>query len=299
MNYEVAACSHHSVPTKLSRDKRLSFRARGIAIRLLSNAPGYRMSAIDLARESATEGRFAILTAMRELRALGYAHVIKHQDARGRWSTVTRIYGEPRPGADDRTSVPEVQQPNSGRPASGGPRSGRPRSGNRTATSSSSKKILLQEETTTAALVHLDWSAKGLEALSENDRARAQAMLDPLGPETQQDILDELAARVEETSVVSPMGLLIELIARARSGTFNVSRGRRLGAKRRYVDVQSGSMSNTGAMPESPFMNSVNWAYQQFRVDADKQALRDRLLEADARWPDEAQVYRHRSSRDS
>ncbi|GAB1393640.1 hypothetical protein MASR1M60_18040 [Rhodocyclaceae bacterium] len=44
------------------RDQRLSYRARGVLVRLLSNADGFRMTAIDLAGES-PEGRHSILSA--------------------------------------------------------------------------------------------------------------------------------------------------------------------------------------------------------------------------------------------
>jgi hypothetical protein len=120
-------------------------------------------------------------------------------------------------------------------------------------------------------------------------------MLAPLRSEAQQDVLDEFAARMEETSVVSPNGLLIELIARAQSGTFNLSRGRRIGLRRQFGDGNAADNPNAGPTPESPFMNSVNWAYQQFRVDEDEEVLKSRLREADARWPDEARLYRQRS----
>lgn len=57
----------------LVRDTRISFRALGIAVRLLSNAPGFRMTSHDLANESTDrEGRDAVRTALRELEEAGY-----------------------------------------------------------------------------------------------------------------------------------------------------------------------------------------------------------------------------------
>lgn len=135
MSYEAAPNSHHSVPVQLTRDSRLSFRARAIAIRLLSNAPGFRMTATDLARESPSEGRYAVLSAMKELRKFGYARVIRHQDERGRWNTITRVFHMPQPECNDCTSDTEVQSPNSGIP-----NPGEPASGNRIPKSSSNKK---------------------------------------------------------------------------------------------------------------------------------------------------------------
>src|SRR5690606_17965191 len=105
-------------------DARLSYRARAIATRLLANVDGYAMSAIDLARESPTEGRHAVLSALRELRGVGYVQVERKQNERGHWSTVTTIYDQPRPESNEWTSDTEVRSPDSGSPESGEPASG-------------------------------------------------------------------------------------------------------------------------------------------------------------------------------
>ena len=48
-------------------------RARGVLVRLLSNADGFQITAADLARER----RGAILTALRQLRDAGYLWTTK------------------------------------------------------------------------------------------------------------------------------------------------------------------------------------------------------------------------------
>ena len=58
------------------RDKRLSFKARGLLIYLLSQVDGWRFNAKDAAKHS-TDGRRAIYSAMKELKALGYAQLVK------------------------------------------------------------------------------------------------------------------------------------------------------------------------------------------------------------------------------
>ena len=110
---------HHytQIRNEVARDDRLSYRGRGVLVRLLSNADGFQMTAADLAREG-REGRGAILTALRELRAAGYIRTTKVQDEHGRWSTRTFVYDTPQPTG--------VQKPDSGFPDAGSPDSGSP-----------------------------------------------------------------------------------------------------------------------------------------------------------------------------
>lgn len=290
MNYEVAVSTHYSVPVKLARDTRLSFRARGIAMRLLSNAPGFRMSATDLARESPQEGRYAVLSAMRELRELGYAKLERTQDGRGRWRSITRIFGSPQPKCSDCTPVTEVQSPDSGGPGLGGRTPGGPGSGDCTSKSSSSKKLHIRRTTTTRAESKLDWTAPGLAKLDPNDRQRVGGMLTDLDHDHQQNVLDELAACLEETNVSSPLGLLARLADRAKEGSFNLSRGRRI-RQARHKGSRELSPRKVGAQErETPFTNAVNWAFQQFNLDGDSTQLQSRLEAASNAWPEEAVV---------
>ena len=84
------------IPRTTLRDKRLSYRARGVLARLLSNVDGYSMTAADLAREG-KEGRDAILTALRELRRLGYILMFKVRDEHGCYYTKNYVYETPQP----------------------------------------------------------------------------------------------------------------------------------------------------------------------------------------------------------
>ncbi len=108
---------HHytQIRNEVARDDRLSYRARGVLLRLLSNADGFQMTAADLAREG-REGRGAILTALRELREAGYIRTTKKQDEHGRWSTQTFVYDIPQSTG--------VQKPDSGFPDVGSPDAG-------------------------------------------------------------------------------------------------------------------------------------------------------------------------------
>lgn len=59
------------MPQATVRDSRLSYRARGVLARLLSNADGYKMPSSQLAKEGG-EGRDAIRKSLNELEKFGY-----------------------------------------------------------------------------------------------------------------------------------------------------------------------------------------------------------------------------------
>ncbi|MCL5059464.1 MAG: hypothetical protein M1449_02420, partial [Candidatus Thermoplasmatota archaeon] len=111
------------------RDGRLSYRARGVLARLLSNADGWRMTAHELAAESPGEGRQAVLTALRELRESGYIVQRRLQGEKGRWRTETYVYDTPQDSTEVRlpdSGSTEVRSPDFGSPDAGGPDAGQP-----------------------------------------------------------------------------------------------------------------------------------------------------------------------------
>ena len=91
-----AASSIHTItiPAGIVRDARLSYKARGVLIRLLSNDEGTSITAEALASES-PGGRDGVLTALRELRVVGYL-VTKRVQEHGLWATVSTVYDTPR-----------------------------------------------------------------------------------------------------------------------------------------------------------------------------------------------------------
>lgn len=95
-------------------DERLSFRARGVLIWLLSKPDDWRTRSDAIAGQSPKEGRDAIRSALRELAELGYLIREKIQNERGQWITIQTIYEEPRTG-------PEPEKPTRGRADIGEP----------------------------------------------------------------------------------------------------------------------------------------------------------------------------------
>lgn len=102
------------------RDNRLSYRARGVLLRILSNDDGWRCTSEDLAREG-KEKRGAILTCFAELRGAGYMVTRKWQDARGRWNSETLVYDTPQEPEPTGVGKPDSGGPNAGQPDAGWP----------------------------------------------------------------------------------------------------------------------------------------------------------------------------------
>jgi hypothetical protein len=86
---------------EIIRDERLSYRARGILIDLLSRPGNWRVDAAYLARHG-KEGRDAILTALTELEEAGYLKRTRHHDREtGRWAGTGVVYDSPMSGTSE------------------------------------------------------------------------------------------------------------------------------------------------------------------------------------------------------
>lgn len=99
------------ISNSVIRDTRLSYRARGVLLDILSRPDNWRVSADSLAR-SGSEGRHAILTALKELREVGYMRTERLRKDNGQFETVSIVYDTPNYVAT------EVQKPDSGYPES-------------------------------------------------------------------------------------------------------------------------------------------------------------------------------------
>lgn len=119
-------------------DDRLTFRARGVLVWLLSKPDDWRTRSDSIAAHSPKEGRDAIRATLRELAELGYLVREKIQNERGQWMTFQTIYEEPfahpgpekptcgsadngQPGALQSTDLPRTETNRTSRAASAPP----------------------------------------------------------------------------------------------------------------------------------------------------------------------------------
>lgn len=131
------------VPNETIRDSGLSFKAVGVLVHMLSLPDGASISAEKLA-EAHSEGRAAILSALKELREAGYYRTVKQRGSDGRMFTVCEVSDtrgrlaeantegvpvEAPPESENRTPEPEAENRTSVDPS---PKCGYPTFGNRT-----------------------------------------------------------------------------------------------------------------------------------------------------------------------
>lgn len=105
------------IDRQIIRDSRLSLRALGVAVRLLSNAEGFKMTSLDLARER-PEGRDAVRGALKELEEFGYLRRTRTQLHNGHWVTTVVISDELQPTPESPSSVVKHQSPAPENPSS-------------------------------------------------------------------------------------------------------------------------------------------------------------------------------------
>lgn len=79
-----------TVDNSILEDTRLSWRAKGIAVFILSKPDGWSANINHIASQG-TEGRDAVRSALQELAEFGYMKRTREQDDKGRYTTITHI----------------------------------------------------------------------------------------------------------------------------------------------------------------------------------------------------------------
>lgn len=137
------------------RDKRLSRRARGLLVELLSHRDGYGVS-IERLTEGGPEGRDAIRSALAELERYGYLHRDRpHDPATGRFGEAVYVVTdmpegldlqEPAPWPVDESDDPETEETRRSDPTSDFPTLAEPTWADPTPKKTTTKKIKKTEE---------------------------------------------------------------------------------------------------------------------------------------------------------
>lgn len=92
------------------RDTRLSWKALGLLVRLLSLPPNFKLRLVSLSRERPS-GRDATRSGLKELEQSGYLTIVREREASGKFTTTTWII------QDKPDSQPESGNPNVAKPA--------------------------------------------------------------------------------------------------------------------------------------------------------------------------------------
>src|SRR4030095_9809560 len=95
----------HAIPREVLRDGRLSPKAKGGLVTLLSHDEGWVRSAIATIMRECQSGRAQAQAIMRELREFGYAELVKERSLEGRVASHYVVRAEP---ASSRPSTSEV-----------------------------------------------------------------------------------------------------------------------------------------------------------------------------------------------
>lgn len=168
------------------RDTRLSWKALGLLVRLLSLPPNFKLRLVTLSRERPS-GRDATRSGLKELEQCGYLTIVREREASGKFTTTTWIIND-RPEDAPKSGKPNVAHPKSANATSGDP----------TLVSTAFKEELSSVTTTTAladnaAQVGDYTAAAGLWLPPELENVAS--VISHLPVKVQQDIIDEIEGK--------------------------------------------------------------------------------------------------------
>ena len=95
------------VPNEWARDERLTRRARGLLVELLSHREGWEASILGLSRQG-QEGRDSVRAAVHELERYGYLERQQAFDAGGKFTRGTYILRDPKANRDGKSATDSV-----------------------------------------------------------------------------------------------------------------------------------------------------------------------------------------------
>lgn len=233
------------LPNDVVRDPRLSWKALGLLIFMLSLPDDFRLQLRFLKNQKPT-GRDGTRTGLKELEHAGYLS-IRHQRSSGRFAQVIWEVTDTPASAPLEQPSPCSENPNTVNPNPVLPDTEKP-----TLISTSSEQELSKQKTTTRTprrssrvsesafdIRDLSWPP----ILDEELFVPAERILRDCPECHRQEILDELAGRIDRGDVRSPSGLLHKLADQARQNRFNPAAGldyrKKLEAQKKRMEAQA------------------------------------------------------------
>lgn len=208
-----------TLPNELIRDNRLTWKAMGLLVYLLSLPATFRLNLVYLAKQRPS-GRDATRSALRELEVAGYVSIERNHDSRGRFSTTTWMVSQT---PDYMGESPCSENPQTVKPKLGSPEAGKP-----TLTSTDTEQRIKEERTTTKMALHETFECPA--GLSADVWAAIEKALVALPPEDAKALLEELKLAMRAGAIkTTPLRWFFGLKKRYEAGQF-VSTSRSMNA---------------------------------------------------------------------
>lgn len=167
------------------RDTRLSWKALGLLVRLLSLPPNFKLRLVSLSRERPS-GRDATRSGLKELEQCGYLTIVREREASGKFTTTTWIVND-RPEDAPKSEKPNVVVPKAVNATSENP----------TLVSTAFKEELSVRTTTTLAdhARHMEASREAAGISIPPALKEVLPVINHLPIQVQQDIIDEIEGK--------------------------------------------------------------------------------------------------------
>ena len=283
----VTARNHHPylvVDRRTVEDDRLSWAARGILLYLLAKPDDWEIRVEDL-RKQGDLGRDAVYAVLNELQRCGYLERVRSRDNRGYFGDIdSTVFEVPVP------DLPDTAEPDPVYPDSGQPDSVRPTLLSTKYTKEPSNKVTTTT-TSTEPLLSGDASCSGEliypKCFTTTQTEQARRRLIALPTELAQQLLDELAARLESGAVrSSPLAYLRGMVKRASNGEFTPEAGLGLSETRaRHALNEAMLREARSTSPQLPRADPIDPLVQ--RLEAIRARTREAKSGADSEADDE------------
>lgn len=83
------------ITNQAARDGSISYKARGILLYVIGQAPGWKSSVEAIEKGSSKDGRTSVLAGLKELREAGYVHYRRYQNSKGFWVSEWIVSDDP------------------------------------------------------------------------------------------------------------------------------------------------------------------------------------------------------------